>query len=282
MRLEPNLIANEADPSARLTVAQDLTDELKLVYSTDLADSNDQIWVARYDVTRRFQTNVVRQSDSSYRMDFRHDVRFGGRASPRRTPRTRPTVASVQVTGDDVLGEAEVRKRIGFDPATRSTTSRPGTAWPTSRTRCRSVAACRRGPGSNRPQEGNTVALRLGVTSGPVVELRYDGVQPPSKVDKEVRRQWNRGVFDSQRTGDAHRGAARVADRRAAPDAQIAHRVEDVSPEHRRVVFTIAPGARFERIEMQFAGASGIEPGHWTPSWTSRTWSASCSPTRWW
>jgi autotransporter translocation and assembly factor TamB len=46
VRLEPQLIANEADPSARLTVGQEIADGLGLVYSTDLADSNDQIWVA--------------------------------------------------------------------------------------------------------------------------------------------------------------------------------------------------------------------------------------------
>ena len=260
VRLEPNLIANEADPSARLTVAQDLTDELKLVYSTDLADSNDQIWVARYDVTRRFQTNVVRQSDSSYRMDFRHDVRFGGRASPRRTPSTRPTVASVQVTGDDVLGEAEVRKRIGFEPGDSfdyfKARDRVADIQDALQERGRLQARVR----LDRPQEGNTVALRLGVTSGPVVELSYDGVQPPSKVDKEVRRQWNRGVFDSQRTGDAAEVLREwlIDQRHLTPE--ITHRVEDVSPERRRVVFTIAPGPRFERIEMQFAGAAGIEP----------------------
>ncbi len=85
VRIEPTLIASEADPSARLTLGQELTDELKLVYSTDLTNSNDQIWLAEYDVTRRFQTRGVRQSDASYRVDFQHDVRFGGQASPRRT-----------------------------------------------------------------------------------------------------------------------------------------------------------------------------------------------------
>ena len=51
----------------------------------DLADSDDQIWMATYDVTRRFQTRAVRESDNSYRVDFRHDIRRGGQpgASPR-------------------------------------------------------------------------------------------------------------------------------------------------------------------------------------------------------
>ena len=91
-----------------------MTDELKLVYSTDLTDSNDQIWMAEYDVTRRFQTRGVRQSDDSYRVDFQHDVRFGGQAAPRRQPRQRPTVASVTVVARDT-GEPDPLVREQFD-----------------------------------------------------------------------------------------------------------------------------------------------------------------------
>ena len=112
VRIEPTLIANEADPSARLTLGQELTDDLKLVYSTNLTDSNDQIWVAEYDVSRRFQTRGVRQEDSSYRLDFRHDVRFGGRPEPRRTQRTHAKVAEVAVTVPAGTDEAAVRKAV--------------------------------------------------------------------------------------------------------------------------------------------------------------------------
>ena len=78
VRIEPVLIANETDPTARLTVGQNVTDQVKLIYSTNLADSNDQIWVAEYDVTRRFEIRAIRErEDDSYRGDFRHDLRFG-------------------------------------------------------------------------------------------------------------------------------------------------------------------------------------------------------------
>ena len=87
VRLEPNLIASETNPGARLTVGQDLADDVRLIYSSDLADSSDQIWVTEYDVTRQFVSRAVRQSDASYRFDFRHDVRFGGLPEARRTER---------------------------------------------------------------------------------------------------------------------------------------------------------------------------------------------------
>src|SRR5262249_490039 len=111
VRIEPVLIANETDPTARLTVGQNLTHKAKLVYSTNLTDSNDQIWVVEYDVTRRFQMRGVRErEDDSYRVDFRHDVRFGGDRAPRPELRRRATVASLTVAADAGADEARLRK----------------------------------------------------------------------------------------------------------------------------------------------------------------------------
>ena len=87
VRVEPTLIANETDPSARLTVGQDLTQDLSLIYSADLVNGGNELWVAEYDVTRQFVTRAVRQDDATYRFDFRHDVRFGGEPEPRRQKR---------------------------------------------------------------------------------------------------------------------------------------------------------------------------------------------------
>src|SRR5438094_4917951 len=43
VRIEPNLIANEAEPTARLTVGKDITPKLDFVYSMNLRNSTDQI-----------------------------------------------------------------------------------------------------------------------------------------------------------------------------------------------------------------------------------------------
>jgi hypothetical protein len=78
VRLEPNLISPESDPSARLTIGQDITSSLELIYSMNLADSGDQIFVVDYDLTRRFNGRATKQADNTYRFDFQHDLRFGG------------------------------------------------------------------------------------------------------------------------------------------------------------------------------------------------------------
>ena len=43
-------------------------------------------------------------------------------------------------------------------------------------------------------------------------------------------------------------------------DPTLEHTITDAGPDARRVVFRISPGRRFERVELAFPGARGIEP----------------------
>jgi outer membrane protein assembly factor BamA len=261
VRIEPTVIANEADPSARLTLGQDLTDQLKLVYSTNLTDSNDQIWVAEYDVTRRFKARGVRQSDASYRFDFQHDVRFGGQASPRRQARMRPTVAQVVAvsadTGEDdpeVREEFDVKEGHAFDFfVIRDETKEVEEAlmkqgFLQSRVRL------------ERKVEGDQAYLTLRVKRGPRVEIRFDGATPPKSVQELVRTKWHRGVFDKQRLDDA----AEVLREWLMTDGYLQPKVEYAlaqnSADHREIVYTIQTGSHYDKVVVAFEGASGVDP----------------------
>jgi outer membrane protein assembly factor BamA/autotransporter translocation and assembly factor TamB len=262
VRIEPNLIANEADPGARLTVGQELTDELRLVYSTDLADSSDQIWVAEYDITRRLETRVVRQSDNSYRMEFRHDVRFGGRPEPRRIPRSRPLVSRLTVAGGDSRDEALARRLLDVEE---------GDAYDFFQVRegVDRIEAALRDEGYLQSRvrvtravdaDEKTVEVTVDIARGPRVLVQFEGVTPPEEVREEIALRWQRGVFDSQRAGDGLEEIHEwlIGDRHVNPT--LSYRVEDEQPGERRVVFSIDPGVRFERVTLAFQGAGGVPP----------------------
>jgi outer membrane protein insertion porin family len=260
VRIEPVLIANETDPTARLTVGQNLTQKSKLVYSTNLADSNDQIWVVEYDLTRRFQTRAVReQEDDSYRFDFRHDLRFGGDPAPRREQRRRPTIVSLTVSTDSAIDERELRKlfelkqgdayeyfaaRNGLDRIEKRYLE---SGFLQSRVRL------------DRHVDDDKADLTLRVTSGPLVDVLFEGVTPPSNIQQEVRRAWHRGVFDRQRGDDSVRVLREwlIADNHLR--SLVEYDLEDFG-QRRRVVFRIQPGLRFDSLRLAFEGASGIEP----------------------
>jgi outer membrane protein assembly complex protein YaeT len=260
VRIEPVLIANETDPTARLTIGQNLTDQVKLVYSTNLADSNDQIWVAEYDVTRRFQIRAVRErEDDSYRGDFRHDVRFGGDPSPRRQLRHRPAIASLTVTTDGGTDEAVLRKLLELKKgdtydyfAARKGLERIDehhleAGYLQSRVRL------------ERAIEADKADLTLRATRGPLVELHFEGPMPPSKIQREVRTAWHHGVFDRQRGNDSVQALRAWLIRERYLQAQVEYDIGD-QPDRRRVVFRIQPGPRYDKIVVAFEGASGIGP----------------------
>jgi outer membrane protein assembly complex protein YaeT len=258
VRIEPNLIANEADPSARLTVGEDIADGVELIYSVNLTDSADQIYVVEYDVTRRFQTRGVRQPDGSYRFDFRHDLRFGGSPEPRRQPRQRPIIAGISVTNDGVIPDAELRRLLRMETGDtynffeargrvdKIQESLEEQGYLQSRVRL------------HREGDGGSVSLTLEVTAGPRVQLIFEGVTPPRKVVDEVRTEWRRGVFDTQRLDDATEAleAWLMQDRYLQPTVRGA--IEEISPEERRVRFGINPGTRYTRVVLAFEGAQSI------------------------
>lgn len=260
VRIEPVLIANETDPTARLTIGQDLTDQLKLVYSTNLADSNDQIWVAEYDITRRFQIRAVRErEDDTYRGDFRHDVRFGGDPAPKRQVRHRPPIGSLTVTTDSGVDEAVLRRlfKVKEGDAYDYFAARRGleridkhmqeAGYLQSRVRlARDI----------QPERAN---LTLRATSGPLVELRFDGAMPPRDIQQHVRTAWHDGVFDGQRGNDSVRALKEwlIAEKYLKPE--LRYEIED-HPGQRRVVFRIQTGPRYHRVVLVFEGASGIGP----------------------
>jgi outer membrane protein assembly factor BamA/autotransporter translocation and assembly factor TamB len=262
VRIEPAVIANEADPSARLTLGQDLTDELKLVYSTNLTDSNDQIWIAEYDVTRRFQARGVRQSDATYRLDFRHDVRFGGQAAPRRQARQqRPTVASVVVvsadTGEDdpeVREEFDVKEGHSFDFfVVRDETKEVEEqlmqqGFLQSRIRL------------ERKVEGDEAYLTLRVRRGPRVNIRFDGVTPPTSVQDDVRTQWHRGVFDKQRADDGAEALREWLMTDGYLQPKVDYAITNDAADRREIAYTIQTGPHYDKVILAFDGASGVDP----------------------
>ena len=261
VRLEPTLIASEADPGARLTVGQDLADDVRLIYSTDLVDGSDQIWVTEYDVTRQFVSRAVRQSDASYRFDFRHDLRFGGAPEPRRSERrARPRIASVSIEGDTVIGEAEVRERLGLDPGDRYDffRIRRGIRRVEERYRDRGWLEAR--VRVERAVREDAVDLVVKITPGPQVALTFEGASPPRSLQTRIREIWHHGVIDSQRAGDAVSALRDWLVGERYLDSTLEHTITDAAPGARHVVFRIMPGKRFERVELAFPGARGIEP----------------------
>lgn len=259
VRIDPSLIAQEAEPTARLTLGQDITEKAGLVYSVNLKNSSDQIWIGRYDVTRRFSARVVRQSDNSYRLQFQHDLEFGGDKPPvrRRRGSRDLKVGQVTISGNSPVPEAELRKRFGLRTGKnydffqfrkgidRIKDSLTGKGYP------EAVIRSER----KTPVQG-TVDLALTIEAGVPVQFVYEGADVSRKAKQNIGKAWSRNSFDSLRS----RQAIAVLQEHFAGDGYYEATIDPAVQENprggKRVLFEIARGAKRGRLEFAFPGAT--------------------------
>ncbi len=117
VNIQPNLISQESDPTARLTVGENITRYLELIYSMDLTDSNNQIWQLNYNFLRRMNVRSTKQTDNSYRFDFQHDLRWGQTTvnAATKPPAPPQNIARIEFSGNQVVPTDILRKRLGVE-----------------------------------------------------------------------------------------------------------------------------------------------------------------------
>jgi outer membrane protein assembly complex protein YaeT len=263
VRIEPALISPESNPGARLTVGQDLTDFLRLIHSMNLADSRDQIQVLEYNLTRRFLTRSTRQADNTYRLEFNHDLRFGGRredvtgsASLRRDL----AVRSVDYRGNLGFDKDRIASRFGLWPeenynffkAQRGIDRLHSFYW----NRDRLEATVR----VHRQVTETAVDLVVNIEAGPEVKFRHEGVDLPRALRRRIRNIWIDGVTDAQRLQDAEQAIRRDFAGRGFLQVLVRSEIAAADPDSKEVVFRVERGPRFRNVGLVFEGASAIEP----------------------
>ncbi|WP_031495782.1 translocation/assembly module TamB domain-containing protein [Bryobacter aggregatus] len=261
VRIEPGLIANESDPSARLTLGQNLTRQLSLVYSMNLINSGDQLIVGQYDFDKRFRTRALKQSDNSYRFDFSRTQEFGGIAPPPRTSseREKRTIGKVGLDHDSLFTDEQIRKwlnaregkrydffkiRKGLDKIEKKYA---GEGLLESRVRLK------------RTMHDHIVDVDVEITPGPKVDFIYEGYSPSRSIKNKIRDLWQSGVFDIQRTAEASEQIRKDLLNDRYVEASVDVSVDSSDPDHKRVTFDVQKGTRFDSYKIVFAGATKIE-----------------------
>jgi|GEM_PF-6454860 len=257
-RIEPGLIAADADPTARLTLGQNLTPELKLTYSSNLADSNDQIWIGEYNWRRRFLARFVQQADTSNRGEIRQKFRFGGGPNTGDMPyrkRESVRVSSVEVKGDLGFPESEILRRLGVKKGAKYDFIRSRKAIDRLRKFYASRGYLEARVSEDRTRGGAETAVEFTIDAGPKVEFVYEGRDVPRAVKNRAERAWQQGIVDAQRSRAV---SILVRDWLVSEkyfDAKASTSVRS-SPGGERVLVEIDAGTKYERVELVFEGAS--------------------------
>jgi outer membrane protein assembly complex protein YaeT len=272
VRIEPSLISAESDPGARLTVGQDITRDLRLIYSMNLTNSNDQIWLAEYNITRRFTTRALignperpqhllepEGSETTYRLEFRHDLRFGGSSPRELARRDQPVreIGTVAFKGGSVLSDEQLRKRLDFKPGDKYDFFKIQGRREELEKDLAEQGRLESKVSVDRQQMNGTVNLAFSLNPGPQVRFFFEGSAVSDDVKDDVGRIWREGVFDLQRAEDAVQAIRRPLVAQGYLQADVKYRIEETG-DLKNVYFTIQPGVAFHDVELVFQGTSGI------------------------
>ncbi len=269
VRIQPNLIAAESDPTARLTIGQDLTRQLSLIYSMDLTNGSDQIYVGEYDVTRHFTGRVTfetapegeQTSGEKYRFEVLHDLRIGGLSNAGQSAvgnQEKRRISTLKLEGGPPFSEPELLRQFGIHPGDRYDffKVRRGLARLNEFLQKEGYLEARVRLSREEPNS-EVVGLSLQIEPGSKVELAFEGAKPSDKVQKRVCEAWAEGVFDAQRIASAEEAirSQLVEDGFLAP--QVSHQVTAQSG-IKQVVFTTEPGTRYTEMEVSFEGVKAF------------------------
>jgi len=203
-RIEPLGIAGETDPGARLTLVKEITPATRITSSIDITNSQRQSWMLDYRLTRGLLFQGFRLDDGSYGAGLRHSFSLGGGkiagmvAGERKKEKAeeKRVIASVQIEGNPVFSEAEIRKKISR--------LRPGRSFTSSLLdreikslesfyRKNKYLQVRIEPKMEIRDKGG-VEIVLAIQAGPKIELNFEGASISKSLRWRMERIWAREI----------------------------------------------------------------------------------------
>jgi outer membrane protein assembly complex protein YaeT len=259
LRIDPGLIASESDPGARLTLGEDITKDLSLLYSMNLTNGADQIWAAQYKIMQRLTTQATKQQDNSYRLEFHHDLLFGGPRSARRTETTSKKfkIGAIRLEGGAPFSDKTLMKSFGVKPGQKYDFPKVQKGLDRVREFYMKEKRLEADVRMHRETQEKTVDLNLSIEPGSAVAFSFEGAPISSRAKEEVTKAWTNGVFDIERLEDAVRAIRMPMIQAGFLQSEVASKIE-TEDDQKLVRFQIASGERYTGVPIVFSGAAEI------------------------
>ncbi len=260
VRQDPGLIAEDVDPTARLTVSKRLSDEVEVILSRKLSGSGDLSAVVSYRPWRNVELRGTSRDNNDRAYAVRHELTFGGGAAA--TPsRARPSaiVAGVRISGvppDEekaLLGELSLRAGKRFDFVKWREDAERLQAWYHER----GFLEARVRP-SRTPGEVEKMTLTYGIVPGQRTELVVTGTEVSARLRRELEQAWSQGVFDDFRRDEVRKAVAYDLIRRDIVGATVEATVVQPSTNEKRIEIVVAGGTQVSSREVVFPGIEAL------------------------
>ncbi len=202
LRIDPLLVRGEADPTARVTLGKEVTDDVLLIASTDLDRAEDQLYRVEWKASRTFRVSAERSPSGAIGGDFTYTDRLGrggGSAASAATDESEardegaPVVSEIVILGLPRAQRDELMERLPLREGDRSERSAVYEAAEAIRRYCVSLGHVRAEVTTNREPDGADPARErviFLVKTGPLVRIELTGLdeRERSQVQDELER----------------------------------------------------------------------------------------------
>ena len=256
-RADPGLIANETDPSTRLTLSKRIRPDVELILSQSLRESGGLTAVVSYKPRRNIELRAASTDNLDRSVALRHEVTFGGGSQTDPAASTpAPKVSEVRITGEPGLPAEELLKLLELD----SDDTFEFHTWQRDVDHLREEYQKRnhyeaRVRGLRQVSEdGSTVALEYRIEPGPISELVVEGHPLEPELEEAIRDAWRRTIFDRFLIEDIE---ARIQ-RHMMEENIIGSKVEVVvassTPQRKQIRVNVIAGTSVKHRSVQYSG----------------------------
>lgn len=261
-RIEPINIATEEDPGARFTFRKGLIQNVDLIYSVDITDTQDQTWILEYDLSRNFIIKALRKDDGSYSSSLEHRFEVGkpnySQLQASESFR-RNILESIRFSGTLIFNADTVRKELGalktgkiFNYSDLQSAVDRLSEFYSSRNYLNAVI---------NPQisyeDGNKIQINIHVEGGMPVLLDYPGDTISNSIKNTIRNSWDGRLPETARISEAVQQILSRLKGKGYYQAKVTHK-KSVNSGLIQHTFSISRGAKFEIGQFVIEGGSGV------------------------
>ncbi len=260
-REDPLLVANEADPATRLTIAKRVSSQVEVTLSQNLRESGKSTVIVSYFPWPNLELRGLSRDNATLGLGIRHQVTFGGGGqTPGSVRAARPTVVAVTFVDATPAVEADARKHIKLGPgdplefldlqrdidAVRDALHAQGRFE--ARVRVRRIEG----------EGGRGITLEYRVDPGPVTTLVVRGADLPASELKALQAAWTRTVFDPFLIDEVTTRVRRYLVTSGSIANIVVGTMERPSADAKRLRIDVTPGAPVTAREIRFLGNTAV------------------------
>ncbi len=279
--IQPMFLEGTTDPTARITVGKDLSDDLFFTYSSSLSSIEDSLVLLRYRIDQRMAVLGSREQDGSYGADFQYRTsmsfaqgkdkslwdslfgRYGRKAATEDGAATdgpaRPRVGEIRFADPEQLpvkertlaGKLKVRRGDILEARELVDDQERLTHYLIKQGHLRCRVKVDRLPRDTAEIDEPRTDLLWTVEGGPRFKVEYRGGHAPMRLKRKIRKLWSGEAFFDDNVRRAREMLAEHFHRKGYPGAEVSAEQEPAEG-HTVLAFVVrkGPAARISSIDV--------------------------------